>query len=72
MEKIITVTGMKCEHCEAHTVEALKKVEGVVSATADRTNNEARVELVRDVSDEVLLKAINDNTRYHASEVRKA
>ncbi len=72
MEKIITVTGMKCEHCEAHTIEALKKVDGVVSATADRTKNEARVELDRDVSDEALRKAINENTRYQASEVRKA
>jgi copper chaperone CopZ len=72
MTKIVTITGMKCEHCEAHVKEALEKVDGVVSAKADRTKNEAVVELSKDVADKALISAINDNTRYHASDVKKA
>jgi len=33
----ITVNGMRCENCEAKVMAALKKMDGVSEAKADRT-----------------------------------
>ncbi len=33
--KVFTVTGMKCEHCEANVENALKALVGVETAKAD-------------------------------------
>lgn len=35
---------MKCEHCEARVEEALKTLDGVAGAKADRTANSVTVE----------------------------
>jgi len=70
MTKIIEVEGMKCEHCEAHVEEALKAVDGVTGVKADRVSKTAKVELSKDVPDDVLLKAVNEHTRYQAKAVR--
>lgn len=44
MTQTLTVEGMSCEHCEQTVEEALEKVEGVTSATADRDSESATVE----------------------------
>ena len=71
MTKILTVEGMMCGMCEAHVNEALRKVPGVKKASASRSKKQAVVECDDTVSDEALLKAVND-TGYEASNVRPA
>ena len=60
MEKKIGVKGMMCEHCEARVKKALESIDGVVSAVADHNENTATVILSKEVSDDVLKKAIED------------
>lgn len=57
-EKIISVEGMMCPHCEAHVKEALEKVEGVNEAVADHKAAKVTVKLSSDVEDSVLKAAI--------------
>ncbi len=56
--KIIKIEGMMCPRCEAHVKEALEAVEGVASATPDRTQNQAVVILSAPVSDDTLRAAV--------------
>ncbi len=58
MEKVFNVEGMMCERCEAHVKEALEKIKGVESATADRNANKVVVVLSKEVKDTKLIKAI--------------
>ena len=58
MKKVLTVEGMMCEHCEASVKKALEAVDGVESASADRTKNEAVAVLSKEVADEVLKAAV--------------
>lgn len=44
MEKVFTVTGMKCEHCEARVENALKELNGVNGAKADHVANTVTVD----------------------------
>ncbi len=66
MEKTIKVEGMMCPRCEAHVVKALTAIEGVESATASHEENIAKVTLLKDVADDILIKAIIDEG-YEAS-----
>jgi copper chaperone len=43
MSREITITGMSCGHCEQSVVEALEALDGIDSATADRTTDSATV-----------------------------
>ncbi|WP_411968880.1 heavy-metal-associated domain-containing protein [Haloferax sp. YSSS75] len=58
MKTTITVEGMSCEHCEQTVEEALRRVNGVSDAVADRTANRASVDGDADVT--TLVKAIED------------
>ena len=58
MIKTIGIKGMMCPHCEKHTKEALEKIEGVTSATADHKACQAVVEMTRDVPEEELKAAV--------------
>ena len=60
MKKTLTVEGMMCMHCEARVKKALEAVEGVESAVADHELGTAVVELSKEVPDEVLVKAVED------------
>ncbi|SDW74608.1 Cu2+-exporting ATPase [Lachnospiraceae bacterium KHCPX20] len=60
MEKIITVNGMMCEHCERHVKEALEKVPGVVQATGNHETNTVTLELDAEVSKEALKVAVKE------------
>ena len=59
-KKTIIVRGMMCQHCVAHVKKALESVEGVVSAEPDLENGSAQVTLSKNVSDDVLVKAVQD------------
>lgn len=69
MKKTITVEGMMCPRCEAHVTKALLAIDGVEEATASHEENIATVTLSKDVSDDILIKAIVDEG-YEAQYVR--
>ena len=60
MEKILFVEGMMCAHCVSHVTEALSKVKGVKKVDVSLENKQAKLTLGKDVSDEVLKKAVTD------------
>lgn len=60
MKKTMSITGMMCMHCEAHTKAALEAIPGVESAVASHEKGEAIVTLTEDVSDDALKKAVED------------
>ena len=60
MKKTLTVEGMMCIHCEARVQKALEAVDGVESAVANHDLGTAVVELSKEVPDEVLVKAVED------------
>lgn len=60
MKKTLTVEGMMCQHCEARVKKALEALDGVETAVADHELGTAVVELSKDVPDDVLKKAVED------------
>ena len=60
MEKVIEVEGMLCAHCQMHVQKALAAVEGVSEAAVDLEAKKAVVKLSQEVSDETLMKAVED------------
>ena len=60
MEKVIEVEGMMCAHCQMHVQKALAAVEGVIEAAVDLEAKKAVVKLSQEVSDETLMKAVED------------
>ena len=54
----ITVKGMMCQHCEAHVKEALEKLEGVSSATANHEENLVTLVTTTDVSESDIKAAV--------------
>ena len=60
MKKVMKIEGMMCPHCEAHTKQALEAIDGVVSAVASHTEENAVVTLSKDVDNAVLKKAVED------------
>ena len=60
MEKTLQVEGMMCAHCEARVKKALEAIEGVESAVASHEAGTAVVTLSKDVADDVLKKAVED------------
>lgn len=63
MTKKMIIEGMMCGHCEAHAKKALEAIDGVVSATPSHTEGNAIVELSKEVDDN-LLKAAVENEGY--------
>ena len=60
MEKTISIEGMMCGHCEATVKKALEAIDGVVSADVSHDKGTAVIALDKDVSDDVLTKAVED------------
>ena len=59
MKKEMIVEGMSCMHCSGRVEKALNEIDGV-SAKVDLEKKTAYVDLTKDVSDEVLSKAVTD------------
>ncbi|MBQ2972006.1 MAG: cadmium-translocating P-type ATPase [Ruminococcus sp.] len=55
--KTMVIEGMMCMHCKAHVEKALNEIEGV-TATVDLENKTASI--TGDISDDVLIKAVED------------
>lgn len=60
MEKILNVEGMSCNHCVASVRKALEGLDGVREADVSLDDKKVRVELDKDLADEVLVKAVED------------
>ena len=58
LEKLLTVEGMMCSHCERTVRQALEAVPGVREAAADAEAGTALVLLDEDVPDDILKKAV--------------
>jgi copper chaperone len=54
----LTVTGMTCGHCEKAAVQAATAVDGVQSASADRTSNSVVVTVTEGADIEAVRTAI--------------
>lgn len=64
MSQTFTVTGMSCGHCEQSVVEALEALDGIETATADRTTESATIEGTADPAE--LVEAV-ESAGYEAS-----
>ena len=60
MVKTLKVEGMMCMHCEARVKKALEAIDGVIGAVASHEAGTAVVTLSKDVADDVLKKAVED------------
>lgn len=60
MKKRIMVEGMCCKNCTIHVKEALEKLDEVTKAKVKLSKNEVIVKLKENVSDDSLIKAIED------------
>ena len=60
MVKTLTIEGMMCGHCEAHTKKALEELDGVRQADVSYKEGTAVVTLEHEVPDETLKKAVAD------------
>lgn len=69
MEKTLKIEGMMCRHCEMHVKKALEAVDGVVRALVSHEKGEAIVSLDKEVADEVLKKAVEEEG-YKVTEIR--
>lgn len=54
----ITVNGMMCAHCEAHTKEALMKLDGITSVTADHSTNTVVIEMSKNIPESEIKAAV--------------
>lgn len=60
MKKKLQIEGMTCAHCVKHVEEALKELDGVISAKADLESKVAIVELNKDITDDTFIEAIDE------------
>ena len=60
MKKKMEIEGMMCGHCEATVKKALEEVDGVKNADVNHKKGVAVVKLSKEVSDDILKKAVED------------
>lgn len=58
--KIFNVEGMMCMHCEARVQKTLEAIAGIEKAIANHEDGTVTVELSKEISDDVIVKAITD------------
>lgn len=58
MTKTIRIQGMMCPHCEATVKKALEALSQVTSAEVSHTNGTAVVNLIADISDDILRQTV--------------
>lgn len=69
MTKTMTIKGMMCGHCEMHVKKALEALDGVVSAEPSHQTGTAVVTLEKDVPNELLKKAVEEQD-YEVTEIK--
>ncbi len=60
MEKFMKIEGMMCGHCEARVKKCLEELDGVTEAVVSHENNCATIMLSKDIPDETLKKAVEE------------
>lgn len=60
MTTTLKINGMMCPHCEATVKTALESIDGVTSAKVSHESGTAVVTLSKEVSEDVLKKAVVD------------
>ena len=60
MTTTLKINGMMCPHCEATVKTALVSIDGVTSAEVSHESGTAVVTLSKEVSEDVLKKAVVD------------
>lgn len=60
MQKVVTVEGMMCAHCQGNVEKALKAVEGVLDCTVNLEAKTATVTLEKEVANEVLMNTVKE------------
>ena len=60
LEKVMEIEGMMCGHCEAAVKKALESIDGVEEACVSHEKNQAVVKLKSDLSDNILIKAVEE------------
>jgi len=60
MDKILKIEGMMCNHCVMHVQKALAAVPGVAEVTVSLEEQNAKLKLNRNVSDDVFRTVIED------------
>ena len=60
MEKTLKIEGMMCGHCEMHVKKALDALDGVKNTEVSLSSGTAVVTLEKEVSDDILKKAVTD------------
>lgn len=60
MQKIMTIEGMMCKHCQARVEKVLSELAGVTNVTVDLEQKTATVTMAQEVSEETLTKAVTD------------
>ena len=58
MEKVFSVEGMMCPHCEARVKQVLEALDGVKEAIPSHTENKVTVLLEKDVADDIIKDTI--------------
>ena len=58
-KKVVTISGMHCEHCVKAVTEAINKVDGA-SAKVNLSENEAVVSYDRELDEEQLKRIVKD------------
>lgn len=60
MEKTLKIEGMMCGHCEAHVKKALEAIPEVTEAVVSHEKGSAVITLSKEVPDEMLKKAVEE------------
>ena len=68
VEKILTIEGMMCEHCEKTVKNALENINGVKSAVVSYEKKQAVVHLSKEISDDILANAVEAKD-YHVVQI---
>ena len=60
MEKTMKIEGMMCMHCEGRVKKVLEELDGVTEAIVSHETDSAVVKMSKDIPDDVLKKAVED------------
>lgn len=60
MVKVLDIEGMMCAHCQAHVQKALEGVKGVTQVAVSLEENQAKVTMETEVTDQALADAVTE------------
>jgi heavy metal translocating P-type ATPase len=69
MKKTVRIEGMSCQHCSMAVKKTLENLDGVTTVTVDLEGKEATIDMSDTVSDDTLIKAV-ENAGYEVIEIQ--